>query len=134
MLGLAGRFLERSHRVGTMLNLYRYRELLLLQVLSDIKSRYKQSLLGPAWAMVYPTMIVVIFTIVRSFVGIDSDGIPYPLFAFSALLPWTLFAGSITYATPKIVQNRSLIRQVYFPREILPAAGVLTAVQFVRIV
>ncbi|MFQ6030194.1 MAG: ABC transporter permease [Dehalococcoidia bacterium] len=110
-----------------MLSLYQYRDLLLIHVLSDIKSRYKQSLLGPAWAILFPLVLMLIFVVVRSIVGIDSDGIPYPIFAYSALLPWTLFANSITFATPKIVQSRSLIRKVYFPREILPVAGVMTA-------
>ena len=110
-----------------MLNLYRYRELLLIHVLSDINARYKQSLLGPAWALFQPLVLMVIFTVVRSFVGIESDGIPYPIFAYAALLPWTLFANSITYAAPKIVQSRSLIRKIYFPREILPVAASLTA-------
>jgi lipopolysaccharide transport system permease protein len=110
-----------------MLSILRYRDLLLIHVMSDIKSRYKQSILGPAWAIVFPLALMLIFVVVRSIVGIESDGIPYPLFAYSALLPWTLFANSITYATPKIVQSRDLIRKVYFPREILPLAGVVTA-------
>ena len=84
-------------------------------------------MVGPAWAVLFPLTLMLIFTLVRSFVGIESDGIPYPLFAYSALLPWTLFASSVNYATPRIVLSRALIRKIYFPREILPISGVLTA-------
>ena len=112
-----------------MLSIFRYRDLLLIHVLSEIKSRYKQSLLGPAWAILFPLALMLIFVVVRSIVGIDSEGVPYPLFAYAALLPWSLFANSITFASPKIVQSRELIRKVYFPREILPLAGVLNDIR-----
>ena len=110
-----------------MLNVYRYRELLFIQVQSEIATRYKQSTLGPAWAVIQPLALMLVLTVLRSIVGIDSEGVPYPLFVFSALLPWTLFSNSITYATPKIVQSRAIIRKVYFPREVLPAVGVARA-------
>ena len=110
-----------------MLRVYRYRELLLAEVVSEILARYKQSLMGPMWALFQPLVLMVIFTLVRSLVGIESDGIPYPTFVYAALVPWAFFANSITYGTPKIVQRRSLILKVYFPREILPITGVLTA-------
>ena len=108
--------------------LWAYRELLGFMVWRDVSVRYKQSLLGILWALLTPLIAMAIFTIIFGrFAEIPTAGIPYPIFTYSALLPWTLFASSITFATPKIVQNRSLIRKVYFPREILPLSGVMAA-------
>ena len=104
-----------------------YFELLFTLAWTDVRVLYKQSVLGPAWALFLPLILMFIFVLVRSFVGIKSDGMPYPIFVYSAVLPWTLFASSITYATPKIVQSRALIRKIYFPREVLPIAAVLRA-------
>ena len=109
-------------------NLYKYRDLLSSLVHREIIARYKQSVLGPAWAVFQPLPLMVLFTMIRSFVGgIPSDGLPYPIFAYSALLPWTFFSNSVSFGTPSIVRNAGIIRKIYFPREIFPIATALTS-------
>ncbi|MCL5999493.1 MAG: ABC transporter permease [Chloroflexi bacterium] len=112
--------------MGTWLSeLYRYRDLLWMWTLRDIKVRYKQSLLGAAWAIVQPLSLMLIFSVIFSyFVKVPTEGIPYPVFSYSAVLPWTFFAASISFAVPSLVQNMSLVTKIYFPREILPMSAV----------
>jgi len=108
--------------------LIRYRELLLVWVWRNIKVRYKQSLLGVAWAIIQPLSATILFAIVFSrFVRVPTQGIPYPIFYYSALLPWTFFASSITTGVPSLVVNMHLVTKIYFPREILPIAYVLAS-------
>ena len=105
-----------------------YRELLYNWVLRAIKVRYKQSLLGVAWAVLQPLSLTVIFTLVFTlFARIPTEGIPYPIFSYCALLPWTFFANSLSFATPSLVSNMSLVTKIYFPREIFPLASVLAS-------
>lgn len=102
-----------------------YRELLYFLIWRDVKIRYKQTALGAAWAILQPLLTMVIFTLIFSKVAkIDSDGIPYPVFAYAALLPWTFFANAITTSGNSIVNNAHLITKVYFPRLIVPVAAV----------
>jgi lipopolysaccharide transport system permease protein len=102
-----------------------YRELLYFLIWRDVKIRYKQTLLGAAWAIIQPLLTMLIFTLIFSKVAkIDSNGIPYPVFAFAALLPWTFFANGITTSGNSIVGNAHLITKVYFPRMIIPVAAV----------
>ena len=108
--------------------LFAYRELLLNWTLRGIKVRYKQSLLGLAWSILRPLSMAVVFTIVFSFFArIPSDGIPYPIFSYCALLPWTFFANGLTSATSSLVTNMNLVTKIYFPREIFPLAAILTS-------
>lgn len=108
--------------------LSRYRELLKSITIREIKIRYKQSLLGIVWAVLQPLSMMVIFTVVFSrFAKIPSDGIPYPIFSYSALLPWSFFSNSLSFAIPSVVNNSDLIRKIYFPREIFPCASILAA-------
>lgn len=108
--------------------LLRYRELLLNITAREIKVRYKQSLLGITWAILQPLAMMVIFTLVfSSFAKIPSDGIPYPLFSYTALLPWIFFATSLSVAIPSLVSNSNLLTKIYFPREIFPIASILAA-------
>lgn len=108
--------------------LLNYRELLISITLREIKVRYKQSLLGAVWAIIQPLFMMVIFTIIFSkFAKIPSDGIPYPIFSYTALLPWTLFASSLNFAIPSLVNNANLVSKIYFPREIFPISSVLAA-------
>src|SRR3972149_9241405 len=96
-----------------------YRELLLTIAAREIKVRYKQSILGIFWSILQPLSMMIIFTIVFSrFAKIPSDGIPYPLFSYTALLPWTFFATSLSFAIPSLVSNANLLSKIYFPREI----------------
>jgi lipopolysaccharide transport system permease protein len=96
--------------------------------LREIKVRYKQTLVGAAWAVIQPLSLMLLFTVIFShFVHMPSDGIPYPIFSFSALLPWTFFSTALSFSVSSLVGNANLITKVYFPREIFPLASVLSA-------
>ena len=103
--------------------LWRFRELLYFLAWRDIKVRYKQAALGAAWAVIQPLFGMIIFSIFFGrLAGIPSDGIPYPLFVFSALVPWTYFASTLALGGNSLISNTSLITKIYFPRVFLPAA------------
>ena len=105
---------------------WRYRELLGILVQRDIKVRYRQAALGATWAVVQPVFAVVILTVVFGhFAKIPSDGLPYPVFAFAAQLPWTYFAEAVRRGSVGLVADSELVRKVYFPRLILPVASVV---------
>jgi lipopolysaccharide transport system permease protein len=105
-----------------------HRGLLVSWVVREIKVRYKQSLMGAAWAILQPLSATLIFAVIFSrFVRVDTDGIPYPIFYYSALLPWTFFTSSITFGVSSLVNNMSLVTKIYFPREILPLSAVLAS-------
>jgi lipopolysaccharide transport system permease protein len=105
--------------------LYRHRELLWAWTLRDIRVRYKQSLLGVAWAVLQPLSVMAMFSLVFAYiVPIPTDGIPYPIFSYTALLPWTFFATAVSFAVPSLVNNMTLVTKVYLPREIFPLAAV----------
>lgn len=107
-------------------NIYDYRELIFTLAWKTISLRYKQAYLGIAWAIIKPLTLMLIFTLVRSFVGIDSGGIPYPILVFAALMPWTFFQESASEGVNSVVSNSALIKKIYFPREIFPITSVLT--------
>jgi len=108
--------------------LYRYRDLLWLWTTREVKVRYKQSVLGVAWAILQPLVLTVVFTVVFSrLVRVDTGGVPYPIFAYAALVPWTLFATSLSFGIPSLVTNMNLVTKIYFPREILPLASIGSA-------
>jgi lipopolysaccharide transport system permease protein len=112
-------------RLG-LAELWRYRELLYFLTLRDIKLRYKQTLLGAAWAILQPLCAMLLFTLVFGRLArLPSDNIPYPLFAYAGLVPWTFFANAITNAGNSLVGSTTLVTKVYFPRVIIPAAPVL---------
>src|SRR5574337_683998 len=103
-----------------------YHELLINITLRDVKARYKQSLLGTAWAVIHPLSLMLIFTVVFSkFLKVQTYGAPYPIFAYCSLLPWSFFASSLTFAIPSLINNSNLITKIYFPREIFPIAAVM---------
>src|SRR5581483_10949899 len=109
-------------------DLWNYRELLYFLTWRDIKVRYKQTLIGAAWAILQPLLTMIVFAIVFGrLVGISSAGVPYPLFAFAGLLPWTFFATALSFSGISIVSNSQLVSKVYFPRIILPTAAVMPA-------
>lgn len=106
--------------------LWEYRELLYFLVWRDVKVRYKQTVLGAAWAIIQPLMMMVVFSLFFGYLAkVPSDGIPYPIFTFCALLPWQLFAHALTESSNSLVANERLITKVYFPRLIVPIAAVL---------
>jgi len=111
-----------SLRLG---ELWHYRELLYFLTLRDIKIRYKQTALGVAWAVLQPLITMVIFSVVfGELANLPSDGIPYPVFSFAALLPWGLFSGALQRAGTSLVSNSNLITKVYFPRLVIPFSAV----------
>lgn len=105
--------------------LIEYRELFYFLAWRDIKIRYKQTVLGALWALLQPILTVAIFSIILGrLVGIESDGIPYPLFAFCGLLPWTFIYTTVNSSSNSIISNTNLITKIYFPRLIIPIASV----------
>lgn len=102
------------------------RELLFTWTMRDFKVRYSQSILGAAWAILQPLSLMVVYSVIFSvFIRVPTDGIPYPVFAYTALLPWTFFANSLNFAIPSLVSNMNLVSKIYFPREILPLSTIL---------
>ena len=100
---------------------WQYRELFYFLIWRDVKIRYKQTLIGAGWAVLQPLMTMVIFTVVFSkFAKVPSEGLPYPIFAYTALLPWTYFAQAIDRSGTSLVTNAQMVRNVYFPRLIMP--------------
>jgi lipopolysaccharide transport system permease protein len=107
--------------------LWHYRELLLRFVWRDVTVRYKQTFIGVAWALIVPTMQMVVFTLVfGKFANFPSKDVPYPIFTYSALLPWTYFSTALALSSSSLVSNVPLVTKVYFPRVLLPLAGVVT--------
>ena len=113
-------------RLVSLKDLWAYRELLFFLTWRDVKVRYKQTALGALWAILQPLFMMIIFTIFFGrLAGVDSVGIPYPLFAFAGLVPWTFFSNAITASGNSLVGSANLITKVYFPRLIVPAAAML---------
>lgn len=114
--------------LANVLTLVQYRDLLLTLTLHRIKVRYKQSVLGVSWAILQPLSLMLIYTLIFSFIArVQTDGLPYAIFAYAALLPWTYFATSLGNATNALVSHSELVTKVYFPREILPLSYVIAA-------
>ncbi|MBA2244213.1 MAG: ABC transporter permease [Gemmatimonadetes bacterium] len=107
--------------------LWQYRELFYFLVWRDIKVRYKQTVLGASWAIIQPFFTMVVFSLFFGrLAGIPSDGVPYPIFSFAALVPWTFFANGLTQSANSLVTDQNLIKKVYFPRLVIPTATVLS--------
>jgi len=107
---------------------YGYRELLLMWTLRDVKVRYKQSFVGIGWAVLQPLSLMLMFTLVFSLiVRVPTGDVPYPLFSYTAVLPWTFFATAISMGVPSLVSNMNLVTKVRMPREVLPVATVLAS-------
>ncbi len=104
---------------------WQYRDLLYILTMRDIRVRYKQTLLGAAWAIIQPLFTMLIFSLFfGKLAGVPSDGVPYPLFAYAGLLPWTFFSNAVTNSGNSLVGNSNLITKIYFPRMIIPTASV----------
>jgi lipopolysaccharide transport system permease protein len=107
--------------------LWEYRELLYFFIWRDVKVRYKQTALGLTWVVLQPFFTMLIFSLFFGRLAkVPSDGVPYPIFAFTALLPWTFFAHGVTQSSNSVVSNSNLINKVYFPRMTIPIAAVLS--------
>lgn len=108
-------------------DLWRYRELFYFLAWRDVKIRYKQTALGIAWAVLQPLMTMVVFTLLFGKLGnLPNDGIPYPVFYFAALLPWTYFSATLVNSGNSLVVNANLLTKVYFPRMILPSSAAVS--------
>ena len=106
---------------------WEYRELLYFLVWRDIKVRYKQTFLGILWILLQPIVSIIVFTVLFGYLlAVPSGDVPYPIFLYSALLPWTYFAGSLTRSSTSVVNSSHLITKVYFPRLVIPISGVLS--------
>lgn len=109
--------------------LWHYRELLYFLSWRDVKTRYKQTVLGVAWAIIQPFFTMVVFSLFFGrLANIPSDGIPYPIFAYAALVPWSFFANGLTQASTSLVLGSTIITKVYFPRLAMPIAAVLSGI------
>jgi lipopolysaccharide transport system permease protein len=105
--------------------LWAYRELAFFLAWRDIKVRYKQTVLGAAWAILQPLFTMVVFSLFfGKLAGIPSDGIPYPVFSYAALVPWQFFANGLSNSSESVVASANLVRKVYFPRLVIPGAAV----------
>jgi lipopolysaccharide transport system permease protein len=114
-------------------DLWQYRELLYFLSWRDVKVRYKQTVLGAAWAIIQPFLTMIVFSLFfGKLAKIPSDGLPYPLFAYAALVPWTFFANGLTQSSNSLIQDANLLKKVYFPRLVMPISSVISgAVDFV---
>lgn len=120
---------DRAHGLVWMLReLWRFRDLLWALSIRSIKGRYKQSLLGISWAVIQPFAMMVIFTIVFSkFAKVDTGSTPYPVFSYAALLPWQFFNNIVTKGASSVVDNGSIVKKLYFPREICALSVVVSS-------
>ncbi|MDD1756793.1 MAG: ABC transporter permease, partial [Methanomassiliicoccales archaeon] len=115
----------RSSRLDLGLNeIWEYRELLYFLVWKEVKIRYKQSVVGAAWAIVQPLFTMAIFTFLLSrVVSVDTEGIPYPIYSYTGLVLWTYFSNSVNHGSNSLIANASLVTKVYFPRALIPLAS-----------
>ncbi len=112
-----------------LVELWRYRELIYFLIWRDIKVRYKQTMLGAAWAIIQPFFTMVVFTIFFGRLAkVPSDNVPYPIFSYTALLPWGMFTKALSDAGRSMISNRAMITKVYFPRLVIPLSSVLSGV------
>jgi lipopolysaccharide transport system permease protein len=110
-------------------DVWEHRELLYFLVWGDLKLRYKQTLLGVFWAILQPALAMIVFTVFfGAFAGLSSEGIPYPVFAYTALVPWTFFANSLSLASQSLLRYEKVITKVWFPRVIVPLSAILSGI------
>src|ERR1051325_1775786 len=120
--------LSTAKLINDLAKLAQYRDLLYTLSVHRIKVRYKQSVLGGLWAIIQPVSMMLMFTFIFSYVArIPSEGAPYAIFAYTALLPWNYFSSSVSNATGSLVSHAQFVTKVYFPREILPATYVIAS-------
>ena len=111
----------------TVRDLWEYRDMLLYLVLRDIKARYTQSVLGIGWAVLQPLFLMIVFTVIfGKLVKINTNGMDYAVFSYTALVPWAYFSNSLMLTTGSLIQNSNLLSKVFFPRIVLPMSTVLS--------
>ena len=117
---------NNKKRIINWAEIWRYKDLFLFLVWRDIKTRYSQSILGIGWAIIQPVFSMIIFTIVfGNLAQVNSEGVPYAIFSFTALVPWTFFSTSLTSASGSLITSKNLLTKVYFPRLVIPISPVL---------
>ena len=117
---------EKKNKLINWQELWQYRDLFLFLVWRDFKTRYAQSILGIGWAIIQPVFSMIVFTIVfGNLAKVNSEGVPYAIFSYTALVPWTFFSTSLTSASGSLIGSKNLITKVYFPRLIIPISPVL---------
>jgi ABC-2 type transport system permease protein/lipopolysaccharide transport system permease protein len=122
------RFKRRLRPVSSIRELWRARELLRTLAERDLRARYKQTYLGAAWALITPVALMIVFTLVfHRIADVDTNGVPYPLFAYIALVPWGFFASSVSSGGTSLTSNNSLLNKVYCPREVFPLYTMVVA-------
>ncbi len=114
--------------VSNFAELARSRDLLFTWTMREFRVRYSQSVLGVTWAILQPLVLMIVFSVIFSiFMRVPTEGVPYPVFAYVALLPWTFFSNALGFAIPSLVNQMNLVSKIYFPREILPLSTILVA-------
>ena len=122
------RFRRRVNIGATLRDLWRARELVRALAERQLRARYKQAILGFAWALIPPVVLMVVLTVfVQRVVDVPTGGVPYPLFSYVALVPWTFFATSVSAASASILTSMELINKIYAPREVFPLASIVTS-------
>lgn len=117
---------EQNKRLINWGEMWQYRDLFFFLVWRDIKTRYAQSILGVGWAIIQPVFSMIVFTIVfGNLAKVNSEGVPYAIFSYTALVPWTFFSTSLTSASTSLISSKNLITKVYFPRLVIPISPVL---------
>lgn len=117
---------DTNKKVINWKELFEYKDLFFFLVWRDIKTRYAQSVLGVGWAIIQPVFSMIVFTIVfGNLAKVSSEGVPYAIFSYTALVPWTFFSSSLTSASGSLISSKNLITKVYFPRLVIPIAPVL---------
>ncbi|MCJ7734103.1 MAG: ABC transporter permease [Anaerolineales bacterium] len=117
---------DQKRRAINWQELWHYRDLFLFLVWRDIKTRYSQSILGIGWAVIQPVFSMIVFTIVfGNLAKVNSEGVPYAIFSYTALVPWTFFSSSLSSASGSLISSKNLITKVYFPRLVIPISPVL---------
>ena len=118
---------DKGWKMIDLKELFRYKDLFYFFILRDITVLYKQTVLGFAWAIMKPLFSMIVFSVVFGrMAGVPSDGIPYPVFSFVALLPWTYFSVALTTSTSSLISNSAILTKVYFPRIIIPLTPVIS--------
>ncbi len=114
-------------RINAQAKARQFINLLFALVYRDVMSRYRRSFLGPLWAILQPLILMVLFNMLRKFVSISSDGLPYVLFSYAGLVPWTFLTNAISFCGPSVAINAAVLKKIAVPREVFPMAAVVTA-------
>jgi lipopolysaccharide transport system permease protein len=117
---------DKKNKLINWQEIWQYRDLFFFLVWRDVKTRYAQSVLGVGWAIIQPVFSMIVFTIIfGNLARVDSEGVPYAIFSFTALVPWTFFASSLASASGSLINSKNLLTKIYFPRLVIPLSPVI---------